>query len=686
MGNSTLPLDSGDARRLSEIILQPGHTFVPGDVVRSDDTTPNEYVLAQANNAANAEAVGIIETVAGDSFELVYQGRIDLSAVVWTDLPFAATSEVWFLSDTVAGELTRTPPNTAGTVIKAMLVVTNDTGGLEEGVLTGYIGVQIGGESVIDISDIQPLGTIQPWAAPVSAPIPNGWALCNGQAISRTTFSDLFSLITTTYGVGDGSTTFNVPDLRGRVGVGLDGVPAGVLTGNNNAGDTGGEEDHMLVIAELPDHQITLGLHHVGFRSGVNPNLVPLGLGNQGDFPEGFTPDPGNSDLPVTGDPHNTMQPFLVINYLIRVISQSSVGLLDHDLSQHSDVGDVSSPNDCDVLKFNNGQWENHQQFLSTRNRLINGQFDIWQRDVTFPGTPGVILIPTGFYTSDRWHWGFNANGGTLVLPSSKVDRVSFVTGQTEVPGNPLFFAEWTTEFTGASGSEFSSFVQRIEGVSTLAGQKATFSFWAKGITSGDILVSLLQNFGSGGSSSLQSNFTLITLTTSWKRYVVTMDVPSIFGKTVGSGSFLSVRFTNILGSTEAANIGTVPVNFTGTISISNVQFEIGSFASPFEKKFLGDELALCQRYFSKNQNLAIAPSTAIGPGRIFEENGLAPGGNVAIFYPTRMRVNPTLVFFDTGEIGFFISVSNVGEASCHASYNASNDAWTFNYSADAEL
>ena len=82
------------------------------------ESTPGEFVLAQADTAANAEAVGIVESVAGSSFEVIYQGRVDLQGVAWTDLPFVTIGEVWFLSETVAGELTRTPPTTAGSVIK----------------------------------------------------------------------------------------------------------------------------------------------------------------------------------------------------------------------------------------------------------------------------------------------------------------------------------------------------------------------------------------------------------------------------------------------------------------------------------------------------------------------------------------------------------------------------------------
>ena len=65
---------------------------------------PGEYVLAKADTATNAEAVGIVETVAGDSFDVVYQGRVDLSGVAWADLPFVLPADhLWFLSASTAG-------------------------------------------------------------------------------------------------------------------------------------------------------------------------------------------------------------------------------------------------------------------------------------------------------------------------------------------------------------------------------------------------------------------------------------------------------------------------------------------------------------------------------------------------------------------------------------------------------
>lgn len=81
----------------------------------------------------------------------------------------------------------------------------------------------------------------------------SGWLLCQGQAVSRTTYSALFAVVGTTFGVGDGSTTFNVPDLRGRTPVGPD-AGVGRLSSNNALGNSGGAQTHTLITAELPSH------------------------------------------------------------------------------------------------------------------------------------------------------------------------------------------------------------------------------------------------------------------------------------------------------------------------------------------------------------------------------------------------------------------------------------------------
>lgn len=106
-------------------------------------------------------------------------------------------------------------------------------------------------------------GTVLPFAG---TDAPTGWLLCYGQAVSRTQYAALFAKIGTTYGAGDGRTTFNIPDLRGRVAAGKDnmgGTTANRLTsggsGLNGAqlGSVGGTETHTLTEAQMPNHTHT---------------------------------------------------------------------------------------------------------------------------------------------------------------------------------------------------------------------------------------------------------------------------------------------------------------------------------------------------------------------------------------------------------------------------------------------
>jgi microcystin-dependent protein len=155
------------------------------------------------------------------------------------------------------------------------------------------------------------------------ASAPTGYLLCDGAAISRTTFSALFALVGTTYGAGDGSTTFNIPDLRGRVIAGQDdmgGSSANRLTGLTGGvdgdvlGGSGGAEGVTLTAAEsgLPDHT-----HGTGLR--LSNGVLSNGGGNT---PNTF--DDLLSTSGVTGGAqsasaaHNNVQPTIILNYIIK--------------------------------------------------------------------------------------------------------------------------------------------------------------------------------------------------------------------------------------------------------------------------------------------------------------------------------------------------------------------------------
>lgn len=168
-----------------------------------------------------------------------------------------------------------------------------------------------------------PIGTILPYS---STTVPSGYMLCDGSAISRTNYADLFAVIGTSYGVGDGSTTFNIPDLRGR-------VPVGLLStdGDLNAlGIKKGEKTHTLTIDEMPNHnhRCTSGL------SGWMTSSAHIQWTGSGSGYRAF--DNLNQG---GGQPHNNMQPYTTIVYMIKVGSgqatiPSSVTISNADVAQ----------------------------------------------------------------------------------------------------------------------------------------------------------------------------------------------------------------------------------------------------------------------------------------------------------------------------------------------------------------
>lgn len=100
-----------------------------------------------------------------------------------------------------------------------------------------------------------PSGVINMWA---TSSAPTGWLLCDGTAVSRTVYASLFAVLGTTYGVGDGSTTFNLPNFKGRVPVGLDSAQVEF----DALGEVGGAKTHTLLTAEMPSHTHTQDSHN----------------------------------------------------------------------------------------------------------------------------------------------------------------------------------------------------------------------------------------------------------------------------------------------------------------------------------------------------------------------------------------------------------------------------------------
>jgi hypothetical protein len=358
---------------VEEGINQTSHGFVDGDVVRSNPGVTGAFMKAQADSATNAEALGVVIEAATHSFNLVYQGE----CVSEDGLSSFSNGEVLFLSPDIAGKLTTSPPTLPGQVIKPMVVI-NDT---NEGIVLNYIGTVIGGESSVEVSNLQPVGAVIPWAGATGSE-PVGWLVCDGATYyggytgAGTTYSNLYDVIGTSFG-GSGTNGvndyFHVPNMMGRVPVGA-GSGSGLT--QRVLGVTGG--------AESSDASITSGgTIDVSAGDAANDNKVSI------------------------------MQPFTVTNYLIRYEQNSRAsisGLLLNDLGDAGTTGATAG----DILQYEGSGTTGVYESVSIDEALTGG-FTVLGGTANFIGLSGAA--PTT---------ALNIDGALNIL------------GALQVAGNPV--------------------------------------------------------------------------------------------------------------------------------------------------------------------------------------------------------------------------------------------------------
>lgn len=256
-----------------------------------------------------------------------------------------------------------------------------------------------------------------------------------------------------------------------------------------------------------------------------------------------------------------------------------------------------------------------------SRNKLINGDFNIWQRATS--------QTSNGYGSDDRWA---NEQQGSTKTHS----RQAFSLGQSAVPGNPAFFSR--TVVVSAAGS--ASFVfkrQKIEGVRTLAGRRATLTFYAKADANKNMAVEILQRFGTGGapSADVRADTRKVALTSAWQKFSYALDLPSIAGKTLGSNGddFLQLAFWFDAGSSFNAATDTLGQQ-SGTFDIAHVSLVEGDATTeedPFAPRHPQQELALCQRYYVRFVDVGMAFTG--GAGAVH---------TMALVFPVVMRTIPT--------------------------------------------
>jgi microcystin-dependent protein len=143
-----------------------------------------------------------------------------------------------------------------------------------------------------------------------AATAPAGWLLCNGAQVSRTTYSRLFAAIGGFYGSGNGTTTFTLPDFRGRVPAGVDSAQ----TDFNARGKTGGAKTHTLTETQIPSHSHTISVVYKN-EFGVSAN------GRKNDCATGDASEVNStwdSNATGGGQAHNNLQPYLSVNFVIK--------------------------------------------------------------------------------------------------------------------------------------------------------------------------------------------------------------------------------------------------------------------------------------------------------------------------------------------------------------------------------
>lgn len=348
-----------------------------------------------------------------------------------------------------------------------------------------------------------------------------------------------------------------------------------------------------------------------------------------------------------------------------------------------------------------------------SRQAIMNGNFDIWQR-----GTSFTLADLSGIFMADRWGELHNKDGGTL--PTLTRTRQLLTSG--DIP-NSYYFTRLATNGAGTSlgVASYGFIYQKIEnGTRNLCGasKTVTISYYARSsIANKRLCVVLKQDYGTGGSPSTQEKIlgVPVTLTSSWVRYTYTFTTNTLVGKTFGTNNddTLHFQFYHVWGTTHGntdvqASVSAETYVGSGNIDIAQVQLCSGDVALPFQPKTFEEELKACQRYYDKSYAYADAPGLSqTTAGETGLDMGIASTtqrASVFVRFKQKMRVRPTIVIYSyagtvakltvsgsSSDLGTTVTATHYGEfgitwiQDSGTALTASSHYW-FCWTASAEL
>jgi len=275
---------------------------------------------------------------------------------------------------------------------------------------------------------------------------------------------------------------------------------------------------------------------------------------------------------------------------------------------------------------------------LGRRNLFMNGDFQVAQRGTSHTYSNS----QSGYHTLDRMY-SANFSSGTLALSQQHA-------GYDGV--DALKFLRATTASTvGASATVYSR--QAIEGIEQFSNKSITISFMVKANTSTTFQLRREYYYGSGGTSTEYSGFVDVPATTSWTKFTHTYSAVDFSSKTIGSGNYYGILFywSTDQGSNQVRD---------GNIDITNVQMEIGTEATTFERLSHTEQKTLCERYYQK-----YTTDAGFDYGALCVAVGTSSRWYMPFPLKKEMRVDPTLSF--SGVNDFRITLQHSSSTTCTA-------------------